>query len=151
MAIFDNKYSAKPALFAMADVLNTPLQLKTTDETAALPSSATPSTVPGRGPGRCVFPATCAAPASSRHSAVADVQSRAQWPDADGYCGALSVQSIAMSHGNWISQDVVRWAPEFGGRNGFPPPEKSELVLSIETGCARTVLFLSEPNTPYAF
>ena len=39
MAVFDSKYSAKPALFAMADALNTPLQLKTPDETAALPSS----------------------------------------------------------------------------------------------------------------
>ena len=30
---------------------------------------------------------------------------------------------------------VLIWAPEFGGRNGFPPPEKNELVLSIKMGC----------------
>ena len=41
------------------------------------------------------------------------------------------------------------WAPEFGGRNGFPPPEKHELVLSIKIGCADTVPFQSKPNTPF--
>ena len=40
------------------------------------------------------------------------------------------------------------WAPEFGGRNGFPPPEKNELVLSINMGCADTVPFQPKPNTP---
>ena len=45
--------------------------------------------------------------------------------------------------------DVWGWAPEFGGRNGFPPPEKHELVLSIEMGCADTVPFQSKPNTPF--
>ena len=40
---------------------------------------------------------------------------------------------------------VLFWAPEFEGRNGFPPPEKNELVLSFETGCADTVNFQPEP------
>ena len=40
---------------------------------------------------------------------------------------------------------VTSWAPEFGGRNGFPPPENNELVL----GCADTVSFQSKPNTPF--
>ena len=44
---------------------------------------------------------------------------------------------------------VATWAPEFGGRNGFPPPEKNELVLSIEMGCADTVPFQPNPNTPF--
>ena len=44
---------------------------------------------------------------------------------------------------------VVTWAPEFGGRNGFPPPENHELVLSIEMGCADTVPFQSKLNTPF--
>ena len=44
---------------------------------------------------------------------------------------------------------VEGWAPEFGGRNGFPPPEKHELVLSIKMGCADTVPFQSKPNTPF--
>ena len=42
---------------------------------------------------------------------------------------------------------VPRWAPEFRGRNGFPPREKHELVLSIKIGCADTVPFQSKPNT----
>jgi hypothetical protein len=41
---------------------------------------------------------------------VANVQSRAQWPDDDAYCGSLSIQAIAMNYGNWISQDRVRKA-----------------------------------------
>ena len=44
---------------------------------------------------------------------------------------------------------VDPWAPEFGGRIGFPPPEKNELVLSIKMGCADTVPFQSKPNTPF--
>ena len=45
---------------------------------------------------------------------------------------------------------VATWAPEFGVcRIGCPPPEKNELVLSIETGCAATVPLPREPNTPF--
>ena len=40
------------------------------------------------------------------------------------------------------------WAPEFGGRNGFPPPEKNELALSIEKGCADTVPFQTRAKHP---
>ena len=63
----------------------------------------------GAAPGKCVHPAICTPPQSA-FSAVAHVQSRSQWPESDGYCGSLSVQAIAMSHGNWISQDQVRRA-----------------------------------------
>ena len=34
-------------------------------------------------------------------------------------------------------------------QNRFPPPEKNELVLSIEMGCSYTVHFVREPNTPF--
>ena len=44
---------------------------------------------------------------------------------------------------------VLHWAPEFGGRNGFPPPENNELVLFITTGCTDTVPFQLKPNTPF--
>ena len=44
---------------------------------------------------------------------------------------------------------VQHWAPEFGGRIRFPPPEQNELVLSIKTGCADTVPFQPNPNTPF--
>ena len=38
------------------------------------------------------------------------------------------------------------WGP---GRNGFPPPEKNELVLPFGMGCADTVQFQPTPNTPF--
>ena len=52
------------------------------------------------------------------------------------------------------SAAAVLWvdarAPEFGGRNGFPPPEKNGLVLSIlKMGCADTVPVQPKPNTPF--
>ena len=40
---------------------------------------------------------------------------------------------------------VSTWAPEFGGGNGFSPPEKHELVLSIEMGCADTAPKIKHP------
>ena len=46
-------------------------------------------------------------------------------------------QSIKHAVASGADGNAVQiWAPEFGGRNGFPPPEKNELVLSIEMGCA---------------
>ena len=44
--------------------------------------------------------------------------------------------------------DDQAWAPEFGGRIGFPPPEENELILSINMGCADTVPFrpISNPR-----
>ena len=45
-----------------------------------------------------------------------------------------------------LPKSVLTWVPAFGGRIGFPPPEKNELVLSIETGCMYTVPFPQEPN-----
>ena len=48
-----------------------------------------------------------------------------------------------------LSKSVLIWALEFGGRIGFPPPEKNKLVLSFEMGCADTVPFPREPNTPF--
>ena len=42
---------------------------------------------------------------------------------------------------------VKVWAPEFGGRIGFMPPEMNELVLSIKMGCADTVPF--QPKTKH--
>lgn len=33
---------------------------------------------------------------------------RAQWENANGFCGEMSIQSIALSYGAWISQQVAR-------------------------------------------
>ena len=35
------------------------------------------------------------------------------------------------------------------GQTRFPPPEKNELVLSIEMGCTDTVHFPRESNIPF--
>jgi hypothetical protein len=60
-------------------------------------------------PGLCVEPAVCTPP-NSKYSNVLPVQSRQQWTNKDGYCGALSVQASAMAFGMWISEDQVRRA-----------------------------------------
>ena len=58
-------------------------------------------------------------------------------------CESVSTQARERSDGHLPN----RWAPLFGGRNGFTPPEKHELALSIETGCADTVPF--QPKTKH--
>ena len=46
-------------------------------------------------------------------------------------------------------QGVASWAPEFGGRNDFPPPEKHELILSLfKWGVQTQYRFNQKPNTP---
>jgi hypothetical protein len=37
-----------------------------------------------------------------------DIPSRQQWPNAGGYCGETSIQSIGLFFGAWISEEVVR-------------------------------------------
>merc|ERR1719379_135772 len=66
-------------------------------------------------PGDCIAPAVCEPPTAA-FSKVQPVQSRSQWTDSGGYCGALSVQAIAMSYGAYISQAQVRLAT--GGGQG---------------------------------
>ena len=68
-------------------------------------------------PYQCQAPGTCKPPAAL-HSVVAPVSPRLQWGDSGGYCGALSVQTIALSFGAYISQDVVRKAAPEGGGHG---------------------------------
>ena len=45
----------------------------------------------------------------------------------------------------WAVRD---WAPEFGGRIVFRPPEKSELVLAIGMGCTYIPCLFHENQTP---
>ena len=49
---------------------------------------------------------------------------------------------------DYIIRLAKLWAPECGGRIGFPPPEKNELVLSIKMGCADTVPFSVKTKHP---
>jgi hypothetical protein len=37
-----------------------------------------------------------------------DIPPRIQWPNANGYCGETSVQSIALYYGTWVSQQLAR-------------------------------------------
>ena len=53
---------------------------------------------------------------------------------------------VSMTPQHW--RLVNGWAPECGGRFRFPPPEKNELVLSIETGCTDTVSFSTKTKHP---
>ena len=69
-----------------------------------------------------------------------------------GVARKLMVGMVTGALGSAIANptDLVKiWAPEFGGRNGFPPPEKNALVLSIKMGCADSVPVQSKPHTPF--
>ena len=57
-------------------------------------------------PGVCQTPAVCTPP-NATYSVVRPVPSRQQWEDSGGYCGSLSIQSICMSYGAYISQQQV--------------------------------------------
>lgn len=66
----------------------------------------------------CSEPGVCTPPPWAKFSRVAPVAPRVQWTDGGGYCGALSIQSIALMYGAWISQDLVRGATSDGGGHG---------------------------------
>lgn len=90
------------------------------------------STQPGGG---CVKPGQCTPP-PSKFSRVLPVTPRQQWNSAGGFCGSMSIQTGALAHGAWISQDLVRKANTFGaghcdgGTPGHPGKEK----LGCEVG-----------------
>ena len=65
----------------------------------------------------CVAPGICSPP-DSKFQMVAPIVPRAQWAYDGGFCGSLSIQSIAMTKGAYISQDLVRKAAPFGGGHG---------------------------------
>lgn len=45
---------------------------------------------------------------------VLPVAGRFQWDESGGFCGSLSIQTMALTYGAWISQDVVRKANRGG-------------------------------------
>mmetsp|Transcript_6441 Transcript_6441/g.20125 ORF Transcript_6441/g.20125 Transcript_6441/m.20125 type:complete len:436 (-) Transcript_6441:284-1591(-) len=91
----------------------------------------------------CVFPGTCAPPRKSVYpfSSVMPVVPRHQWEINGGYCGAMSVQAIAMSLGAWMSQSVIRQAAPSGGGHG--DPLNGYELLNTNTGAALEALGLS--------
>merc|ERR1719450_705332 len=63
--------------------------------------------------GACVYPEICQKPVR-KYSKVLPVQGRFQWDESGGFCGSLSIQTMALTHGAWISQDHVRKANRGG-------------------------------------
>jgi len=63
--------------------------------------------------GACVYPEICRPPAH-KYSKVLPVKGRFQWDESGGFCGSLSIQTMALTHGAWISQDKVRQANRGG-------------------------------------
>ncbi|GMH64999.1 hypothetical protein TL16_g04092 [Triparma laevis f. inornata] len=70
----------------------------------------------------CVNPGTCTEPDPTLYPFVGGrtaLVPRQQWVESGGFCGALSIQSIAMTYGAYISQDLVRKAaPYQSGSHG---------------------------------
>jgi hypothetical protein len=79
----------------------------------------------------CQAPGTCSSP-NAEYSRVMPAAPRLQWWTSGGYCGALSVQSIALGFGVWVSQDLVRKAAPPGGGHGDPADGYEILHTNIE-------------------
>ena len=63
--------------------------------------------------GACVYPEICQPP-SHNFSRVLPVNGRFQWDESGGFCGSMSIQTMALTYGAWISQDNVRKANRGG-------------------------------------
>ena len=66
----------------------------------------------------CYSPGNCRAPQNALYSTVLPTQPRTQWDTDGGFCGSLSIQTIALAHGVWISQDIARKNAAPGGGHG---------------------------------
>jgi len=60
-----------------------------------------------------IYPEISKAP-QTKYSKVLPVKGRFQWDESGGFCGSLSIQTMALTHGAWISQDKVRIANRGG-------------------------------------
>jgi len=69
------------------------------------------------------------------------VPSREQWSYSGGFCGALSIQSIALSYGVWISQYLIRQAAPYGGGHGNPTDGYEVLHTNISP-CLTNLSFI---------
>jgi len=65
----------------------------------------------------CVAPGDCKAPPAV-NKRVLPLQPRQQWNINGGFCGAMSVQDIALAYGAYVSQDLVRKANTHGEGHG---------------------------------
>jgi len=65
-------------------------------------------------------PGICTPPENYKYSKVLKTSPRSQWITDGGFCGSMSIQTIALSHGVYISQDLLRKAAAPGGGHGEP-------------------------------
>ncbi len=79
----------------------------------------------------CVQPGVCVPPRPSDYKYVAgrDAIPRVQWGSEGGFCGAVSIQTIALTYGYWVSQDLVRKATPDNGQGGHGNPDDGYEVL----------------------
>jgi len=66
----------------------------------------------------CVAPGNCQTPTNALYSSVIPTSPRYQWTTGGGFCGALSIQTVALAHGVWISEDIIRKNAGPGGGHG---------------------------------
>mmetsp|Transcript_3045 Transcript_3045/g.4652 ORF Transcript_3045/g.4652 Transcript_3045/m.4652 type:complete len:356 (+) Transcript_3045:27-1094(+) len=79
----------------------------------------------------CVDPGTCIPP-NYKYISGRDVIPRYQWTISGGFCGSVSIQSIALSYGMWVSQDLVRKAAPAAEGHGNPIEGYEILHSNIE-------------------
>jgi hypothetical protein len=86
----------------------------------------------------CAPPAVCNQPPAT-YVRVASEHPRQQWNYNGGFCGAFSLQTLMMTHGAWVSEDLVRkaniGAPCFGHGNG---PNSTICLSKNDTECVST-------------
>lgn len=66
----------------------------------------------------CVDPGVCTPPTDYKYVVGRDATPREQWAISGGFCGALSIQTIAMTYGYWVSEDLIRKAAPDHGQGG---------------------------------
>jgi hypothetical protein len=67
----------------------------------------------------CFAPGTCEPPIYHYNSKILDITPRRQWDWDGGFSGEVSIQTIALACGSWVSQDLIRKAapPGLGAGN----------------------------------
>ena len=52
---------------------------------------------------QCMSPGICEAPTNYKFSSLRKTEPRSQWITDGGFCGSMSIQTLALSHGVYIS------------------------------------------------
>lgn len=85
-------------------------------------------------------------PPNATFSVALNIPGRHQWADRDGYCGSNSIQMLALHHGVWLSQNIVRNGVTAGGcqKDG-----DGEEILHTNIGCVLDELKLRHDDWDY--